>query len=497
MAGFSALIRLVASLHAWRGGSLPEKREELYADTVDLLLDWWESPKVARDAQGNVVVQQPSLVEWLRVEDRDKVRSLLNELAYEAHAAQADLVGTADVPEGELLSGLMRLTQNPEVRNNPSLLVRYLSQRAGLLLPRGVGVYTFPHRTFQEYLAACHLTDHDYPDAVAKLAREDPNRWREVALLAGQALVDSADLERVSERNQGKVACVRSHLVRVLEAGRLPAVERAAAGRSLTVLRDPRPGVGLRPDGLPDIAWCEVPAGPFLMGDEQEPNETITQPYRISRYPVTNAQFAAFLVAGGYAEQRYWQEAQKAGVWQGGEVKDRLDDQPREAPYDYGEPFSLPNHPVVGVTWHEALAFCRWLTEQLREAGDLDTGAEIALPNEPQWEKAVRGTDGRVYPWGDEADPDRANYDGTGIGTTSAVGGFPGGTSPYGVEDLSGNVWEWTASEDEWGHPVLRGGSFFDVGSYVRCAFRYWDPPHGRYGDLGFRVVASPVRSDL
>jgi formylglycine-generating enzyme required for sulfatase activity len=261
----------------------------------------------------------------------------------------------------------------------------------------------------------------------------------------------------------------------------------------LAVLGDPRPGVGLRPDGLPDIAWCEVPAGSFLMGDEREPNETISQPYRISRYPVTNAQFGAFVAAGGYTEQRYWREAREAGVWQDGEVEGRWDDQPREAPYDYGEPFNLRNHPVVGVTWYEALAFCRWLTEQLREVGDLDTGTEIALPNEPQWEKAARGADGRTYPWGEEADPDRANYGDTGIGTTSAVGCFPDGTSPYGVEDLSGNVWEWVGDGR-----VLRGGAFNNHGSLVRCASRYdWHTPYYRSRHFGFRVVASPVRSDL
>jgi len=611
------LLTLMASLHAWRGGSLPEKREELYADTVDLLLDWWESPKVVRDRE-RVVVQQPSLAEWLRV-DRAKVRGLLNELAYRAHVAQPDVVGTADVPEGDLLSGLMRLSQNPEVKDNPALLVSYLSQRAGLLLPRGVSVYTFPHRTFQEYLAACYLTDHEYPDKVAGLARNDPDRWREVALLAGaksargsdfalwalvealcyrdlegrqseadawgallagRSLVESADLERVSERNLGKVERVKSHLVRIMEAGRLPAVERVMAGYVLAKLGDPRPGVGvLSPplvgegpgerlgEGftLPDILWCYVPPGPFRMGsadDEkmafsnekpQHRNESIVEGYLISRYPVTNAQFAAFVEAGGYRERRYWTEA--GWGWKRGQT----------GPRDYGEPFNLPNHPAVGVAWYEAVAFCRWLAEQLRMAmrmansewrvwreGCLGRIGEVSgnrlsavrnsqfairLPSEAEWEKAARGgkeipnpkaqsprwvenpEPGRVYPWGDGADPNRANYGDTGVGTTSAVGCFPGGASLYGVEDLSGNVWEWTRSlwgknweRPDFGYPydpgdgredleagrgvrrVLRGGAFYYGARLVRCASRFRYSPDYRSWYRGFRVVASPVR---
>jgi len=556
------LLTLMASLHAWRGGSLPDRREELYADTVDLLLDWWERPKVVRDAQGRVTVQQPSLAEWLQV-DRARVRALLDELAYQAHESQPDVVGTADVPEGKLLSGLMRLSQNPTV--NPAQLVSYLSQRAGLLLPRGVGVYTFPHRTFQEYLAACHLTDHDYPEKVAELTRADPNRWREVALLAGakaargtasaiwslvdalcyhdlgaqeeqaapdawgallagQALVESAALEQVSERNRTKVERVAAHLVRLLAEGQLPAVERAAAGRALARLGDPRPGVGLRGDGLPDIVWCDVPAGPFMMGSadddkmaygDEKPQRQVNLPaFRITKYPVTNAQFATFVRAGGYAEKRYWTAAAQEQVWSAGQVKAWNDDALRQSPYDFGEPFNLDNHPVVGVTWYEAVAFCRWLTEQLRRRGELGDNEEVVLPSEAQWEKAARGPDGRIYPWGNDPDPNRANYTDTGIGTTSAAGCFPGGVSPYGVEDLSGNVWEWcrTKWEDSYQEyrgdgdlegddgRVLRGGAFRDPDVGVRCAFRSNFYPSGRGGYLGFRVVAaspSALDSDL
>ena len=92
------LLTLMASLHAWRGGSLPEKREELYADAVELLLDWWEQAKIERDSNGKIKQAQPSLLEWLQV-DREKVRYLLNDLAYQAHSAQPDHVGTADIPQ--------------------------------------------------------------------------------------------------------------------------------------------------------------------------------------------------------------------------------------------------------------------------------------------------------------------------------------------------------------------------------------------------------------
>jgi toxoflavin biosynthesis protein ToxD len=135
----------------------------------------------------------------------------------------------------------------------------------------------------------------------------------------------------------------------------------------------------------------------------------------------------------------------------------------------------------------------------------------VRLPSEAEWEKAARGVDGREFPWEGEFDPDKANVE-MNVGHTSAVGCFPKGESPYGLQDLSGNVWEWTDSiykeypydpadgredlkvEKEVSR-VLRGGAFNNIHSYARCACRGGIGPDFRDWDMGFRVVvgASPI----
>jgi formylglycine-generating enzyme required for sulfatase activity len=544
------LLTLMASLHAWRGGTLPDKRERLYADAVDLLLERWESQRIIRDPKTNEPMLQPSLAEWLKV-DRDKVRDLLNQLAYEAHAGQGELVGTADVPESALIMGLMNLSQNPNVK--PKLLIQYLRDRAGLLIPRGVGVYTFPHRTFQEYLAACHLTDHDYPYLIAKLTRTEPNRWREVALLAGakaasgaavfalwslvdslsperengdgeacywgaqiagQAVIEIADLEKVSESTQTKVDRLRARLLDIMEGNHLPAVERAQAGINLSALGDPRFNSDLW--HLPadeTLGFTLIPAGKFLMGsddrDDEKPQHEVPLPdFWMARYPVTVAQFKAFTEATKYSFD-YWQ-------------------------YNY-----IATHPVVAVTWYEALKYAEWLDKELRQhaekqvksgvknplwQGLAEGNLHITLPSEAEWEKAARGGSprllgegrgGEVYPWQGGFDPDKANTSETKIGDPSVVGCFPAGASPYGLLDVSGNVWEWTRSlwgkdysKPSYKYPynpkdgerenlkaenevlrVLRGGSFPNEASDARCAARVRCTPDDWHLNRGFRVV--------
>jgi len=307
----------------------------------------------------------------------------------------------------------------------------------------------------------------------------------------------------------------------------------------LGLFGDTRPGVNISKDtGLPDILWCHVPEGKFWMGSDKKdkqaesdelPLDELDLPaFYMSSYPVTNVQFHSFVKDHGYEKSQYWTEAIEAKVWRDSQFVGQFDKKARPKPYDFGEPFNLPNHPVVGITWYEALAFCRWIEEIIlngkekkniriwvnEESVDqsLDPGRwTVTLPSEAQWEKGARGQDKRIYPWGDKADPNRANYSDTGIGSTSAVGCFPSGVSPYGLLDMSGNVWEWTrslyrnypyskdlkerenlkAGSNEW--RVLRGGSFDDYARLVRCACRVRISPVNGGSLIGFRIVLSPL----
>ncbi|MFQ5873996.1 MAG: SUMF1/EgtB/PvdO family nonheme iron enzyme, partial [Dehalococcoidia bacterium] len=559
------LLTLMAMLYTSEG-RLPEDRADLYEKCVELLLDVWQQRKVVRDEEGQLRVEG-GLLDDLNLQ-KGTLRRALNRVAFDAHEYQgrSPLRGpqTADIQRTEL-ERVLKPALGGEKEFEVTLT--YIHGRAGLLYWRGGDIYTFPHRSFQEYLAACHLGDlGDYLDQTRHLVRDDLEWWREIyllevarlrknlgtaislinhlcpeecqriaspkeidwqtAVLAGQALLELRLPEYIEEKQrqgeetgpfQGPLDRVAGWLASLLEAGALSDQQRAAAGNTLAHLSDSRPGVGVDPQtDLPDIVWCEVPAGPFLMGsdkkrdpdaysDELPQHELTLSAYSIGKYPITNAQFAAFVDAEGYQERRYWMEAEAANVWQDGRAKGRWDDEPRDRPADFGQPFNLPNHPVVGVSWYEALAFCRWLTERLRESGEIGPDQEVTLPTEAQWEKAGRGTDGLIYPWGEEPDPNKANYDETGIGATSAVGCFPGGGSPYVALDMSGNVWEWcqTKWRDSYEEPadespggtdprVVRGGAFFSYQRLVRCAYRLRLAPDDRYDDLGFRVVVAP-----
>jgi len=187
--------------------------------------------------------------------------------------------------------------------------------------------------------------------------------------------------------------------------------------------------------------WCAIDAGPFWFGDDREGalrQMTLPYPYRIGRYPVTNAEYGRFIDARGYQERRWWTDNWWAYSQRQSWTEPRL--------WNNAER-NQPTQPVVGVTWWECAAYCAWLTAQGQAVGWLATSDAIRLPTSLEWERAARGTDQRRYPWGDEPpDAERANYRDTGIGQPTAVGCFPAGAATCGALDLAGNVMEWMST---------------------------------------------------
>ncbi|HYF64893.1 MAG TPA: SUMF1/EgtB/PvdO family nonheme iron enzyme [Herpetosiphonaceae bacterium] len=198
-----------------------------------------------------------------------------------------------------------------------------------------------------------------------------------------------------------------------------------------------------------------VPAGPFLMGTDvsgayspdrfEHPRHSVMLPaYAIGRSPVTNAEYARFIAAGGYATPRWWTEY----GWEVKESGNVYRDDPARRPPAWTGPenwglagWDAPDQPVTGVNWYEADAYCRWLSHQ--------SGLTVTLPSEAEWEKAARGTDGRRFPWGEWAPTaDRCTFgrSWTDDRPTPVGAHSPQGDSPYGCADMVGNVREWTCS---------------------------------------------------
>lgn len=254
-------------------------------------------------------------------------------------------------------------------------------------------------------------------------------------------------------------------------------------------------------DVLPQpFGWVDVPEGRVTIGDTGH----LVRPFRIAKYPVTNAQFARFIEAGGYETRHWW----NAAGWK------KLRETGRKHPPTWRNPrFNAADQPVMPVSWYEAVAFCRWLSDS--------TGETITLPTDAQWQVAAQGSDGRAYPWGDLWDHTRCNNrvpaeastaghlpdmpdlpDGHGDRTTPVTAYAGKGDSPFGVVDMAGNVWEWCLTDfdthsdnvdDQAVKRVLRGGALSNHRvEYFRCDCRFGyfpDQDSAMFGSFGFRLA--------
>lgn len=291
--------------------------------------------------------------------------------------------------------------------------------------------------------------------------------------------------------------------------------------------------------------------------DEQPQHRVNLRTYRIGRFPVTNIEFGCFVEDDGYEKVRFWTEAGRAwldGGNPGGgpeaeflNLRRHLGADPstlrrwtqdpnaskeiagwralisesderalselvayyaqrsrRRPAFWADERYGWPNHPVVGVTWYEAAAYCAWLTERLRLSGRLSAAEVARLPTEAEWEHASRGKHQRTYTWGWKWNPTLANTREGQILAPTPVGSYPETISPVGCQDMPGNVWEWTHSlhlpfpydasdgrenPDDQRYRVVRGSSWIDPGMYARSAYRGRHPPDFFDYDQGFRIA--------
>jgi formylglycine-generating enzyme required for sulfatase activity len=378
-----------------------------------------------------------------------------------------------------------------------------LLARTGLLLGRGPDKAGFCHLSFQEFLAAAHLArTRREPDWFARVVAEralvpewrltlvflfgrmlerNGEQWALDAagrLLAAQArksvsanpapAVLCADWLEILQRRRLNLGGLRdSYATLALEAieEEIRLQDRFRLGVVLGRIGDPRLGDPRDPEWRKQ-GLVEVPAGRYAY---QDGFQEIHEPFSIGRYPVTNAQFALFIEDGGYRDSQWWSEA--GWTWREQEAITE--------PKSWRESqFNAPNQPVVGVSYWEAEAFCRW------------TGGR--LPTEREWEAVARGPAGHEYPWGGSWENGICNTRESGLLQTSPVGLFPRSRQKeLGIEDLAGNVWEWCIDSGSYGYHKLRGGCWDDPQINARAVHRNFFHPGHRVSYYGFRLVCA------
>jgi formylglycine-generating enzyme required for sulfatase activity/energy-coupling factor transporter ATP-binding protein EcfA2 len=497
------MLTCLAVIH-WNEHRLPEQRAELLEAIVSWLLR-------ARHIHDRTL---PELGEHQR-------RRIFQALATYMHCRDGGRVRELALPEAaqavsEYFEGDSELAAT-----------RFLEAEtvvSGLVTPRGQDHLQFWHLSLQELLVADLIaasTEDRWPNTLTEERRYHPE-WREVLLLLAGRLGNS-------ERAQ---ALLRLILAPANRKDSSLTVKARAYGLAMAAVRDlgpyqlvPAPDLGLdalgqevmrifEPEGAEVPLKVRVEAAEALgqAGDPRPLGDSWveTEPgLWFAGYPVTVQEYARFVDDGGYDPEGFgksWIDEWQAGVEEMLKVKPYKDiahlkdDRSRRAPSRWEEQLTAPTRPVVGVSWFDASAYCRWLT------GSQPGEWSYQLPTEQGWKRAARGAGGSGrYPWGDadpgEGDNARANYDKAGINAPTPVGLFPAGAAAWGetgdLQDMAGNVWEWCADElSEDAQPEdgglfrpLRGGSYWFVAVSLEVSYRYCFHAALWFDFYGFRVV--------
>jgi hypothetical protein len=414
MARNPVMLTALAVVH-WNDPSLPEQRSELY----ESVLGWLAK---AREKEGR--------------QRAERCLTLLGHLA----------LGMQNGPKGrvkqigkrraaELIAPQFRETRAPD---RIGVAERFLEQEevdSGIIVSRGSKL-EYWHLTFQEHLAAramAGLTDAAQQKLLFERGSLQKPEWRELILLfagllaskQGEEKLDALfaamlDRQGVTLADQAKCAGLMGAMLsdvkpsgyelqdpryqELLENVRAIFDPQRCESVPLKIRVEAAEALGQAGDWrLGENNWVRIPAGTFVMGEGDDAHEVELSAYEIGKYPVTVEEYEKY-VEDGAPEPKEWDKQ-----------------------------VLYPNRPVVGVSWEEAVGYCKW--------------AKVRLSTEAEWERAARGIEGRPYPWRDaDPDPTRANYNKK-IGVTTPVGLFPKGATPVdGIQDLAGNVWEWVSN---------------------------------------------------
>jgi formylglycine-generating enzyme required for sulfatase activity len=487
------MLQLIALVH-YDFQQVPDRRVELYEKCMDLLLQKWDEAKGLKmllSAKEARQVLQP-LALWMHSEENRRQAS-----------------------KKEVLKQITPHIQDVKKGIDAEKLLSSIRDRSGVFVGFGTETYGFQHHSFQEYLTAEEIRNEGNVDILVK--HFDESWWREPTLLAlglGNPSIFEPfmDLFMRSKKNDGAAAdfmlkCVKEAIKRsekpfedAMKNRDLPWQARYNGLLCLAVVcsdkakriveslkKDPQVQVANKAKELllewgiiqvkemaeadesagivkrffnpveDNAEYIYIPGGTYVMGELEK--KVTVEPFYIAKFPVTNRLYGKFIEETKYDIPEYWNNRK----------------------------YNRNEQPVVGVSWYDAVKYCKWLTGKDKE------NRKFRLSTEEEWEWAAsRGE--RKYPWGNnEPDHKKANYDDK-IGYPTPVGSYPDGATPDGLMDMAGNVWEWTDSiykdGEDW--RVLRGGSFGIDTWYVRCACRLRCSPNFRSSFIGFRLVLSP-----
>lgn len=497
------MLTALAALH-WNRTRLPDQRSELYESVLNWLAQAHE--EAWKGKRGGL-----SPVECL---------GLMQHLAFTMHSdAKGRQTEITRIAAARVLAPRFRSAPEDEQLAAAEQFLEEQETDIGILVSRG-NALRFWHLTFQEFLAAKALARRDADRR--KLLFTDRKlylpEWRETVLLLAGVLckedVESVDAffhEVLDDLGPNPTLADRARCVGLMgkmlqdlkswgyriadpryqeNLDRVLAIFDAEAARTIDFQARLDAADALGQAGDPRLQgqnWVPMAGGRFRMGaqktdpgganydPEAYPDESPVHlaklpPFEIGRYPVTVTEYARFVDDGGYGKEAMW----SAGGF--GQFTE---------PVGWQGQLRYPNRPVVSVSWYEAMAYCAW--------------ARVRLPTEEEWEGAARGgREGVRYPWGNvEPDDSRANF-GSKPGHPTPVGLYPGGAAPGGIEDMAGNVYEWTASswrEDylkkkpDDTRRVVRGGGWYFLSWFLRAAYRNWNGPEVRDNFIGFRCV--------